>query len=328
MSVIYHPAFQNSDRVYPRFEDPGSLSVVICARNQLQDLRNCLAALACQTRKVNEIIVVDLTNEPADVAAMCQVAEVDYMRAPQNNIDSARNAGAAAAQSTIVAYLDDLGLPRADWAHQLLVAFDSPDIDAVAGCVRPTRLDTFAQILFERRWSVANKPYEQDFTEADFLGSGHHAFPAWRVGSGANMAFRRSSFARYGLFDPALNGRGTQTSAEAEYLYRILGQGGFCRYSPDIVVWQRHADNEAALKPLVRAKMRGHIASLRAQAQRFPGRGNWRRILVTLPACFLRRSISRLRWGRDQNTWFLLTEIRGYFDGLFCSIGQKRRRLN
>lgn len=328
MSVIYHPAFQNSDRIYPRFEGPGSLSVVICAHNQLQDIRNCLAALACQTRPVDEIIIVDLTREPSDVAALCAVAEVEYVRAPRDNIDSARNAGAATAQSTIVAYLDDLALPRADWAFQLLVAFDSPDIDAVAGCVRPTRLDTFAQILFERNWAVANKPYERDYTEADFLGAGHHAFPAWQVGSGANLACRRSSFARYGLFDPALNGTNTMISAESEFLYRILGQGGFCRYSPDIVVWQRHADNEAALKPLIRAKMRGHVASLRAQAQRFPGRGNWRRILVTLPLCLLRKSFSRLRWGRDQKTWFLLTEIRGYFDGLFCSIGKKRQRLN
>lgn len=328
MSVIYHPAFQNSDRVYPRFKDPGSLSVVICARNQLQDLRNCLAALACQTRHVDEIIVVDLTNDPEDVAAMCKIAEVDYMRSPRDNIDSARNAGAAAAQSAVVAYLDDVALPRADWAHQLLVAFDRPDIDAVAGSVRPTRLDTFAEILFEKYWSVANKPYEQDYTQADFLGTGHHAFPAWRVGSGANMAFRRSSFARYGLFDPALNGADRDISAESEFLYRILGQGGFCRYSPDIVVWRRHADSEADLKPLVRAQMRGHVATLRAQAQRFPGRGNWRRILVTLPKSFLHRSLSRLRWGRDQNTWFLLTEMRGYFDGLFCSIGEKRQRLN
>ncbi|MEL7547741.1 MAG: glycosyltransferase [Pseudomonadota bacterium] len=328
MSVIYHPSFSNSETRPVQPAIPKTLSVVICSRGHAQDLRKCLAALHVQTQKVDEIIVIDFMSQSMEIEEICRNANVKYARDRVAGIDQARNMGAAAARSDVVAYLDEGGLPRADWAKQILCAFDRPGIAAVAGNVRPIALDTFAEILFNRYWAQANEPFERDYSQSDFLGSGHNTFPAWEVGSGANMAFRRSSFARFGLFDPALALDDGHFSGESEYLYRILGQGGACRYTPDAVIWRRYLDTEAALKPVLRSQIRGHVASLRIQAQRFPGRGNWRRVLITLPACFLRRGVSRLRWGRDHKNWFLLTELHGYFAGLFCSIGRKRTRIN
>lgn len=327
MSVIYHPQFCETNKTAEAEATPRTLSVVICTKGRAQDLRLCLEALRAQTWHPNEIIVVDTTKDNDRIAEICADTYAIHLKQNPMGLDRARNVGAATANSDVVAFLGEDSIPRLDWVCQVLLAFERSEIDIVTGCVRAGSLHSFAQIMFARYWAVRCGVRQKDYTYADFLGSQHGVFPAWDINCGSNFAVRRSSFARFGLFDPALDIAVPSGAGESEFTYRVLGQGGVCRYTPDMVVWRHYVDSEDALQPMLRDITKGHVAALRIQAQRFPGRGNWRRILVSMPLHFLKRIWSRVRWGRDQRNWFLFTELKGYFDGLFCSLGGKRQRL-
>lgn len=56
---------------------------------------------------------------------------------------------------------------------------------------------------------------------------------------GANMAFRRSAFEKYGLFrtDMGMGSRGTQLGADFEFCLRLLRAGETIVYSPKAVVF-------------------------------------------------------------------------------------------
>ena len=85
------------------------LTAVICTRDRPALLERALASLSIQSRPPAAILVVD--NAPASDAVKDLIAErfsgVRYLRETRPGLDFARNAGLGAAESEIVAFLDD-----------------------------------------------------------------------------------------------------------------------------------------------------------------------------------------------------------------------------
>ncbi len=306
---------------------PCDLSLVICTRDRPDALSRCLRAVRAQTHPADEIIVVDNASADRLTRCICAAAGVRYVREDTPGLDIARNTGIGAARGRLIALTDDDTLASPDWLAEIRWAFRDPDIDAVTGNVRPLRLDSFAARLFEAEWPLGRGETAKDFTFDDFRAARSVGFEAWKIGAGANMAFRARTFARFGLFDPVLDAGAAGCSGDSELWYRILGQGGRCHYHPGAVVWHAHRETEAALKHQLRAYMRGHVAALRVQAQRFPAHGNLRRIAIALPVWFARRVVARLCRGRSPKTWFVFSELRGFVEGLFYPLGPRRRAL-
>lgn len=320
------PATTQSARMPPPGPETG-LSLVICTRDRPQILSRCLDSVRAQTEPADEIIVVDNASRDPLTRCLCAAAGVRYVREDRPGLDIARNTGIGAARGALIAMTDDDTIAQPDWLAQIRVAFEDARTDAVTGNVLPLKRDSFAANLFETEWALGRGDCPKLFAHEDFQAARKTGFEAWKIGAGANMAFRAATFRRYGLFDPALDVGAAGCSGDSELWYRILGQGGRCLYHPAAVVRHEHRDTEDALKRQLKAYMRGHVAALRVQAQRFPDHGNYARIMVALPVWFGARVWRRLRHGRCPKTWFVFAELLGYAEGLVYPIGPRRRAL-
>ena len=292
-------------------------SVVICTRDRAEDLARCLASLPQQSRAPDQVVVVDnASRDGGRTREVARAAGVDYVREDRPGLDIARNRGVAAAIGDIVAFTDDDVRLHPRWLERIVAAFDDDRIMAVTGLVLPAELETAAQRHFERYWGFGRGYRPIDFGPDFFRADRTRGCPAWEIGAGANMAFRREIFDRAGLFDERLDVGAAGCSGDSEYWHRVLTHGGVCRYEPAAVAFHYHRRDFAGLSRQIHAYMRGHAAALMVQYERSGNLGNLRRALMTLPAWYARRYIRRLLRGASERDLMLAEETRGFFSGL------------
>jgi len=70
-------------------------------------------------------------------------------------------------------------------------SFDADHVAAVTGLVLPAELKTAAQQHFETFWSFGRGYRRVDFGQDFFASDRTRGCPAWEIGAGASMAFRR-----------------------------------------------------------------------------------------------------------------------------------------
>jgi GT2 family glycosyltransferase len=298
-----------------RLAEPAA-SVVICTRNRPEELARCLASFKRQTVHPREIIVVDNGSTDDRTRRAAEAAGVVYVREDRPGLDIARNSGARVAISDIIAYTDDDIVLHPRWLQQLISAFDTPEIMAVTGLVLPAELSTEAQFHFEAFWSFGQGYVRKDFDKALFTSYRHEAFPAWEVGAGASMAFRREIFQKVGLFDERLDVGQAGCSGDSEFWYRILAHGHTCRYEPSAVAFHFHRKTLDGLSSQLFHYMRGHAAALLVQNERTAIRQNLMRALWGLPKWYAKRVLRFILRGPSPSDRFLKQEVLGYVSGL------------
>lgn len=294
-----------------------SVSVVVCTRDRPDALAACLKSLTRMTPAAGELIVVDNSADGSALAVARNCPEVVYIHEPRPGLSAARNAGVAASRGEIVAFTDDDVEVTENWAANLAQAFQSSEVDAVTGLVLPARLDTPAQRFFQFDLGGFGDQYAPvTFGEAFFRRTRPTGVPVWRIGAGANMAFRRSSLVRAGPFDERLGAGAAGCSEDSEIWYRLLASGGLCLYEPRCVVTHHHRADWPGLKRQVRAYMEGHVAALFVQAGAWRDRGSLRRVVKQLPAHFLRTAFRALKDGSPERLTILRLEVEGWLRGL------------
>ncbi|SDC38926.1 Glycosyltransferase, GT2 family [Geodermatophilus telluris] len=296
---------------------PSTVSVVICTRDRPGALVRCLASFGNQSRRPDEVIVVDnASRAAAETQAATLAAGATYIREDRPGLDIARNTGMLAARSQVVAYTDDDTELHPRWLECLVGAFSEDHVVAVTGLVLPAELDTEPQWLFERDWGFGKGYLTRDFDEVFYEDTRTRGCPAWEVGAGANMAFRASVVDRVGLFDERLDVGAAGCSGDSEYWYRILADGGTCRYEPSAIVYHHHRRDLEGLARQLRYYMRGHAAALLVQYERTGDRGNLRRLVLSLPAWYLRLVAHRICGRTDAPTTALLPQVLGLLSGV------------
>jgi glycosyltransferase involved in cell wall biosynthesis len=95
-----------------------SISVVIPCRNDAEMLAVCLDALTRQTRRADEIIVVDNASTD-DNAAVARAAGAKVVSEPRIGIAQATAAGFDSATGDILARLDADSIPPTDWLERV-----------------------------------------------------------------------------------------------------------------------------------------------------------------------------------------------------------------
>jgi GT2 family glycosyltransferase len=309
---------------------PGGLSVIVCTRDRPEDLERCLRALQAQRRAPMEIIVVD--NAPAGTAEpICaRIKGVRYVHEPRAGLSVARNTGIASSCGELVAFTDDDVEVHENWASELARVFaEQPDIDAVTGLVLPSSLDTRARRFFQFEMGGFGSGYVPLRFEQCFLRNQLAQGPqVWRIGAGANMAFRRAVFDRIGLFDERLGAGASGCSEDSELWYRILAADGHCLYEPRAVVFHHHRASWDDLLRQMRAYMKGHVSALVAQADLHGHQSNLRRVFVQLPGYFWRTFVAIVRDGAKDRGRILIEEVLGWLAGLQYVVrwGWRRRR--
>jgi glycosyltransferase involved in cell wall biosynthesis len=232
-----------------------SVSVVIATHNRPHDLQSCLDTVLDQEHPALEVLVVDnaRSNDDAErLVASEQFASrrVRYVREDRAGLGRAHNAGVRAARGDVVAITDDDVLVDRFWIAALLEAFAETDAGCVTGLILPRELRTREQSWVEQYGGFARgfrrRTFSLDDPPAD---DALFPFTAGRLGSGANMAFRRDTLDRIGGFDDAL-GAGTRAMGGddlASFAMTVLA-GETLTYEPDAVVRHRHHADLAALE--------------------------------------------------------------------------------
>jgi glycosyltransferase involved in cell wall biosynthesis len=228
-----------------------SLSVAICTRDRATIVRRCLdSLLPLQKAYGFELLVID--NAPSDQATARLVKElptVRYTLEKYPGLNFARNRAWKEASGELIAYLDDDVVVDREWAAGLQEAFtENPDAAAFTGLVMPLKLDTNAQVLFEKR-----KGFRRGFDKKRFgrILPGNSLYPcgAGIFGAGCNMALRRDVLRELGGFDEALDtGPSLPGGGDLDIFYQIIRTGHALAYEPSFMVFHEHRASESALR--------------------------------------------------------------------------------
>lgn len=199
-------------------------TVTICTRNHPTELDRCLDGVARLRYSKFDVLVVD--NAPTDDRAREVAARWNarYIIDPVAGLSRARNRGAHACGTEIVAFLDDDSVPEPEWLSRLVREFKNPSVMAVTGRVVPLSLQTDAERLYALAGfnSDGLGPRQVDretpfwFELANFGG----------IGNGMNMAFRRSAFESWPGFDERLGRGALIDGGEEHYAFFLLLEAG------------------------------------------------------------------------------------------------------
>lgn len=212
------------------------VSVIIPVYNDGARLARCLQALAVQSLGAGrfEVIVVDngSRDSPAEVVADFPFARLLTEALPGSY--NARNAGAAIARGTCLAFTDSDCRPDRDWLANAVDYFVAhPAVSAIGGRIE---LDSGAKpsaaALYERIYAFRQDRYV-----------GQHGFAAT-----ANLIVRRNVFEEVGSFDGV-----RKSGGDLEWGQRLAAAGHVMRYVPQVVV---HHPVRGALGELVRKRRR------------------------------------------------------------------------
>jgi GT2 family glycosyltransferase len=233
-------------------------SIIIATRNRPDRLARCLASVEALDYPDFDVIVVD--NNPSDEATAEFFAarygadpRFHYVRELRPGLAAAHNRGVAemATHSEFAAFTDDDVLVDRYWLCELIRGFGAAaNVGCVTGMIFPLELETWPQLLIEQ-FGGFNKGFQRQVYDLRKHRPPDPLFPftPGRFGSGANMAFRRSSLARVGGFDPAM-GTGTPAMGgdDLAAFFRVITSGEALVYEPAAIVRHAHYREYAALQ--------------------------------------------------------------------------------
>jgi GT2 family glycosyltransferase/SAM-dependent methyltransferase len=292
-----------------------SVSVIVCTRRRPERLRRCLASLRQLDPAPVEIIVVD--NAPEERGTFDVVEAFDgviYLAEPTEGLGRARNSGILRSSGEIVAFTDDDVLVHPRWLLGVREALSRDNVFGMTGLVLAAQLETQSQVRFEFDFGGFNRGYRPITFDSFFFNSMlSRGVPVWRIGAGANMAFRREVFSQIGLFDTRLGAGASGCSEDSEFWYRMLAAGMSIAYEPRSAVWHLHRVDRAAFTNQIRHYMRGHVTALLVQFEKHRHFGNIWRLAAALPYYYCRRLARTLFKGGDLT--LLFNELFGYVSG-------------
>ena len=145
-----------------------AISVIVPAYNAASTIAACIESLKRQTRRAEEIIVVDDASSDA-TACVAAAAGARVIRLETNcGPGVARNAGAEAARGTILAFTDSDCVAPEDWLERIAAALDEPGVVAAtggyAGPVRDSFLTRLQHLALRERQAALPEHIESTIT--------------------------------------------------------------------------------------------------------------------------------------------------------------------
>jgi len=218
------------------------ISLVIATYNRSAELLETLRSVARQTLPPEcwECIVVDnhsTDDTAARFAAFAREHSALNFRCiceKRQGLSHARNAGIAVAQGEYVAVVDDDERLNPEFLAAYVALFDS--------C--PEAMSAGGKVIAE--YETGRPRWMSPFTERPIAnptdwGDAVRPFPPGHIPAGGNMAFRRTVFEKWGVFDPGLGRVGTRLigGEESDLFARLRRAGAPCYYVPGAVIGHR-----------------------------------------------------------------------------------------
>lgn len=254
-----------------RSEDSKPVSVILCTRDRTADVDRCLSSLLPALGPDDEVVVVDNAPSSSSTADLVSTSfsdpRVKLVTEPAPGLSHARNTGVRESMHEIVAFTDDDVVVHPTWVRAVSEAFDDERVGSLTGLVFPFELETEAQVLFEKRGGFGRGfdeiYYSHENGVESYIGAGN-------LGTGANMAFRRSVLESVGGFDVDL-GAGTPSRGgeDLDMLFRCIHEGTLHRYQPRALLFHRHRREMSELVSQMSANGTGLVAYHQKIAARY-----------------------------------------------------------
>jgi GT2 family glycosyltransferase len=230
-------------RQWPKF------SVVVCSYNGAATIRDTLDHLARLDYPNYEIIVIDDGSTDA-TGEIAKKYDVRLISTPNQGLGQARNEGLAAARGEFIVYIDDDAYPPPPWLKYLALAFSHSEHACIGGPnLVPPEDGRIGQCV------------------ADSPGGPLHVLLTDEIAEhvpGCNMAFRRSSLAAIGGFDPIYRAAGD----DVDVCWRLQDKGWSIGFSAPAMIWHHR-------RASIRRYWRQQVGYGKAEAlleRKWPGR--------------------------------------------------------
>lgn len=228
---------------YRHPKDVVKVSVIICTYNRSDLLKSSIESIQLQNFSTDnfEIIVVDNnssddTKTVVESLAIYSTVRIKYVFESRQGLSFARNTGIEHSEAEIVVFTDDDVEAEINWLRELVLVFDCPEIACVGGPIRP--LWPFEKPTWINTDQLIEPLTISEFSAAKETGyfSGHYPF-------GANIAFLRETFKKFGAFSEGLGRQAGKllSNEEIELCQRIEAAGKLIRFAPNAVIYHKIA---------------------------------------------------------------------------------------
>jgi glucosyl-dolichyl phosphate glucuronosyltransferase len=216
------------------------LTVILCTYNRSGDLARALESIATSqiaTSIAWEVLIVD--NNSTDGTRkvfedFCQKypERFRYYFEPKQGLSHARNAGIANSRGEVLVFTDDDVIVEPTWLQNLTSASQDGEWAGAGGKTLP------AQKFVPPPWLPDNLS-EWGGIFCAYFDLGDTAGELHRAPYGANMAFRRSMFVKYGGFrtDLGRNPGDKIGNEDTEFGRRLILAGEKLKYEPSAIVY-------------------------------------------------------------------------------------------
>jgi glycosyltransferase involved in cell wall biosynthesis len=226
------------------------ISVILCTFNRCQVLPKALESVAASVLPASvewEILVVDNNSQDQTrgvVEEFCQrfPGRFRYVCELQQGLSHARNAGIRQARGEILAFTDDDVTVEPDWLQNLTADLHNAQWAGSGGRILPERT------ISPPPWLALKGALNQLGALCAYTDPGDAPGDLKSPPYGANMAFRRKMFDRYGYFRTDLGHRPDSKIGfeDTEFGHRLMAGGERLRYVPSATVY--HYVDEGRLR--------------------------------------------------------------------------------
>jgi GT2 family glycosyltransferase len=219
-----------------------AVSVIVATCDRPQDLRECLASILASSYPVQEVLVMDQSDDgkSQEVVAGFEDPRLQCFHLDTRGKSRALNIAVRSSIGEVLCFTDDDCLVAPGWVQAIVEEFErDPSLSTVLGQTPPKSLNSDAPLL------------------ATYVSSERRVFSRRRnpygVGGGANMAYRGEAIARIGDFDEAL-GPGAPFIAveDNEYFYRTFKLGLKVVYCPKAIVYHKQSRDKLGVAQRLR----------------------------------------------------------------------------
>lgn len=212
------------------------VSIIVNTFNRMHTLPKTLNSLLYLRHPDIETVVVNgpSTDGTDDYLARYWAGKIKLIQCEAPNLSKSRNLGLNAASGEIVCFIDDDGIPEANWIDQLIPYYSDKNVAAVGGWVRDhTGVEFQTKYIISGRDTVSSV-LVSDPSEVPVCQQGAERFPGL---IGVNSSFRRSHLIGVGGFDESY----AYFLEETDAIVRLIDDGYKVIVTPDAVVHHKYA---------------------------------------------------------------------------------------
>lgn len=204
------------------------ISIIIPVHNGEKTIGECIDSLLNQTRKPDEIIVIDDGSEDNTKKILKKIKGIKLLEQGHKGPAAARNLGTRKARGEIVLFTDSDCTPDRNWVSEMMKPFEDKKIVGVQGVYRTRQKDLvarFTQLEIEDRYDRMRKR-----EDIDFIGS-------------YSAGYRRKIFLKFGGFDESFT---SASGEDPELSFKISKAGHRMVFNEKAAVYHKHVDSLSA----------------------------------------------------------------------------------